>query len=480
MVTEETNDDFNVGNINVSPQHNLMVKGEQSCRLQPQVMAVLNYLAKNNDRVISNDELLDKVWHGRVVTHSSIQKCINSLRSAFNELDNNAEYVVYFSKRGYQLVIPSMGLGDLVLAPKKYSTSFFAFITFIVITVGYLTFLLNPFKTTNKPPAKKVELPPYTQVKPYVSNTGKEKLIEPHASSERVAFVRNENTMTSVENEESHLFIHDTNGQEWQVSAARGHFIDLAWSPSGRNLVAVDVHKENTLNSDGYSIQDTPNYYTFHIYTFDFKAEKIIEKNLLSHWHGNFSNVSWWDEGTLELTASQGSHFEQKRYRYDIADQNLSIVKASKGGVNVLTSHVNNKKTVTLHALESGNEIQFLDENQKLISKWSIPINVLSMNWMTNGEGVIILSDDNQLSVLYTDGRLRAIDYSPKVAGRIKRVRSINKDHNLVFTVETPLTKDKILAYELERSSNIKNNARLPVERFMENGGGFIYSKPEK
>lgn len=473
-----------VGDINVSPQHNMMTKGEKTCRVQPKAMAVLLYLAQHNERVINNDELLDQVWQGRVVTHSSIQKSVNVLRSAFKELDNDFDYVVYFSKRGYQLVKPAQSTSD------KAATHIVGSITVTLLTtftftafIAYLAYLYYPFKTEEKSVLTQDKLASFIQVKPFVSNTGREKIIVPHVNSNRVAFIRDDNTQNNSINgldegeTKSYLYIKGTNGQQWQVSAARGNFVHLAWSPSGRNLVAIDAHYDSK-HSLAEAQKDPPTYYSFHIYTLDYKAEKIIEKNLLSHWAGNVNSVAWWNEGTLEFTASQGAKFAYERYRYDIAEQNISTLKKLPNEGKLVSSHIFNKQTALLRLLGENQSIYFLDNYQQLIGHWPIPFKVISMSWLSNEQGVLLLSANNQLSILYTDGRMHTINYSPKVKGHMRHARSNNKGRSIVLTVDAPTPTNKVA------NSSIHNIAETTIDgassqvRFLAKGGGFIYSTP--
>lgn len=482
----ESSGNFTVGNIQVSPQHNTMVNGEHECRLQPKAMAVLHYLAKNDDRVISNDELLEQVWQGRVVTHSSIQKSVNALRSAFTQLDSHSEYIVYFSKQGYQLVPPKVeGSHNHIVGKHWFLTRPFiatSATVFVTISACFFFFFHSSSPSSNaglKQVSIHPELNQFTQVQPYVSNTGREKIIEPHAGSDRVAFIRDELNSQGGQNQ-SHLLIQGQGGQEWQVSVARGNFIALSWSPSGRNIVAIDAHNENETIVG--TEQSSADYYTFHIYTLDFKGEKVIEKNSLSHWLGNVSSVSWWDEGTLEFTAYQGSQNKTARYRYSIADQNLSKLAVLKGNdkgtqkSELLVSHVFNKQTAILNLLSTGEQIQFLDKHQMLIGNWPISFKVESMSWLADGRGVLLLSNNNRLSILYTDGRLEKVDYFPTVNGQIKHVRSKNKGQNIVLTVDATLEKGNALTSPLK--SDVTFNLHKLPERFMEKGGGFIYSNP--
>jgi DNA-binding winged helix-turn-helix (wHTH) protein len=467
LIKEERNLDFMVGDINVSPQHNMLTKGELTSNLQPKAMALLYYLAKNRDRVINNDELLEQVWQGRVVTNSSIQKCVNALRAAFAELDSSSEYVKYFSKRGYQLVTPKIHNSHLTITSRlKLQPSL---IIIAVVIAAYFFYLYYPTKVTNTYEPNTVDVIQFSQVKPFASNTGREAQIEPHNGSERVALIRNENS-TLDEVVESQLFIHGMNSNEWQVAAARGNFTRLSWSLSGRNLVAIDSHSDP---------QGTQHYSTLHIYTLDFKGEKVIEKNILSHWLGDISSVSWWDEGTLEFTATQGNEYLRERYRYSIADQNLSKLQSPVQSGKLINSYTFNQFTVIHSLSNSAEQIYFLDEQQKTIKKQTIPFKVKSISWLSDGKGIILLSADNQLSILYTDGRLLPLEYSPKINGDIHHVKSINKGKNLVLTIQ-PLTLAEISISEpiTNKIAEI-DDTTLVSQRFMENGGGFIYSSTD-
>jgi DNA-binding winged helix-turn-helix (wHTH) protein len=464
LIEEENNIDFMVGDINVSPQHNMLTKGDHTFNLQPKAMALLHYLAKNSDRVINNDELLKQVWQGRVVTNSSIQKCVNALRAGFTELDDSGEYVVYFSKRGYQLVTPKIDKNSTTSRLNIYLRG--TLIVMAIILAAYMSFLYYPIKVTNKPELDTVAVTQFSQVRPYVSNTGREALIEPHIDSERVALIRNEySTVDEVVN--SNLFFHGMNSKEWQMSVARGNFTKLAWSPSGRNLVAIDAHSES---------QGTSNYSTFHIYTLDFKGEKVIEKNIFSHWLGNVSSVSWWDEGTLEFTATQGNQYLRTRYRYSIADQNLSKLNTSAEHGKLLNSYTFNKKTAIHSLSNSAEQIYLIDEHQQIIVKQTIPFKVISISWVSDGRGILLLSADNQISILSIDGRLLTLDYSPKVSGDITHVRSINKGRNIVLTVNPYSTGKRPLFEPVINNVSEVNDVEQVSERFMEKGGGFIYS----
>jgi DNA-binding winged helix-turn-helix (wHTH) protein len=460
----ENSDNFMLGDIQISPQHNTMSRGELVCRLQPKVMALLHYLHKNNERVIGNDELLEQVWEGRVVTHNSIQKSVNALRAAFAEFDPSAEYVVYFSKRGYQLVTANKSQANTsIFSARLWSRPLVLLalvgVTLTVLYLAYFFISSTPKSLSSEPP---LYLSQFTQVKPYVSNTGRERIIEPHTSSTRVAFIRDEPVQGG--DTESRLFIQGGSGLEWQMSVARGQFVDLAWSASGRNLVAVDVHngEAQALVEDSDEARPLVEYYTFHIFTLDFKGEKLIEKNLLSHWLGKVSSVAWWDEGTMEFVASQGIGSEPKRYHYNIAEQNLTELVSQQGNGQLVATQVFNNQVAEMRFLDSAVQIQLFNQQQLIFTR-TLAEQIVSMSWMSDGSGLLLLSDAGQLLVIDTAGNLQDLHYAPKLDGRISRARSTDKGNSLVLTVESSV-----------HNANMDNEES--ALRFMAKGGGFIYT----
>jgi DNA-binding winged helix-turn-helix (wHTH) protein len=50
--------------------------------VEPQVLAVLEYLAANSDRMVTKIELLDEVWGDRFVSESALTSRIKSARKA--------------------------------------------------------------------------------------------------------------------------------------------------------------------------------------------------------------------------------------------------------------------------------------------------------------------------------------------------------------------------------------------------------------
>ncbi len=69
--------------------------------VEPLVFDLLAELVRNRDRVVSKDELFDRVWAGAIVTEGSLQRAVSLARSALRT-GNLADAIKTFSRRGYR------------------------------------------------------------------------------------------------------------------------------------------------------------------------------------------------------------------------------------------------------------------------------------------------------------------------------------------------------------------------------------------
>jgi DNA-binding winged helix-turn-helix (wHTH) protein/tetratricopeptide (TPR) repeat protein len=64
-------------------------RGSETVAVEPQVFDLLVYLVHNRERVVTKDDLIEAVWHGRIVTESTLTSRINAARKAIG--DNGVE-----------------------------------------------------------------------------------------------------------------------------------------------------------------------------------------------------------------------------------------------------------------------------------------------------------------------------------------------------------------------------------------------------
>src|SRR3954469_25448035 len=72
--------------------------------LEPQVFDLLVYLVENRERVVSKDDLLASVWHGRVVSESTLTSRINAARTAIGDSGRLQSLIRTVSRKGLRFI----------------------------------------------------------------------------------------------------------------------------------------------------------------------------------------------------------------------------------------------------------------------------------------------------------------------------------------------------------------------------------------
>ncbi|MFL6935052.1 MAG: winged helix-turn-helix domain-containing tetratricopeptide repeat protein [Xanthobacteraceae bacterium] len=84
-------------------RHELRRAGEVVA-IEPQVFDLLVYLVRHRDRIISKDELIDAVWHGRIVSDAALSSCISAARRAIGDNGDDQLLIRTLHKRGFRFV----------------------------------------------------------------------------------------------------------------------------------------------------------------------------------------------------------------------------------------------------------------------------------------------------------------------------------------------------------------------------------------
>lgn len=96
---------ISVGNLRYNPSTQCLSSDAQSIYLRSKLDRVLLYMIDNKDRLVSREELVQKIWDGnnftgdRAVTHS-----VCKLRKTLSELGEDTLAIHTLPKRGYALV----------------------------------------------------------------------------------------------------------------------------------------------------------------------------------------------------------------------------------------------------------------------------------------------------------------------------------------------------------------------------------------
>jgi len=72
--------------------------------LEPQVFALLALLIENADRLVSKDEIIEKVWDGRVVSDAAIASRVKSARQALGDDGVSQRFIKTVHRRGFRFI----------------------------------------------------------------------------------------------------------------------------------------------------------------------------------------------------------------------------------------------------------------------------------------------------------------------------------------------------------------------------------------
>jgi TolB-like protein/Tfp pilus assembly protein PilF len=118
--------------------HTLDTKVRELCRgdtpiaVEPQVFDLLVHLVKHRDRVVSKEDLIASVWHGRIVSDSTVTSRINAARKAIGDAGTQQKLIRTIARKGLRFVgavriqpedgeaVEGRQAGDMPYAPSPF------------------------------------------------------------------------------------------------------------------------------------------------------------------------------------------------------------------------------------------------------------------------------------------------------------------------------------------------------------------------
>lgn len=80
--------------------------GKGPVAIEPQVFALLHLLVENADRLVSKDEIIEKIWDGRIVSDSAVASRVKALRAAIGDDGKAQRFVRTVHGQGFRFVAP--------------------------------------------------------------------------------------------------------------------------------------------------------------------------------------------------------------------------------------------------------------------------------------------------------------------------------------------------------------------------------------
>jgi TolB-like protein/Tfp pilus assembly protein PilF len=78
--------------------------GGETCSVEPQVFALLALLVDNRERLVSKDEIIEKVWDGRVVSEAAVASRIKSARKVLGDDGKSQQFIKTIHRQGFRFV----------------------------------------------------------------------------------------------------------------------------------------------------------------------------------------------------------------------------------------------------------------------------------------------------------------------------------------------------------------------------------------
>ena len=78
----------------------------EPCKVEPQVFSLIALLVENRERLVSRDEIIEKVWDGRIVSDAAISSRIKSARQALGDDGKAQRYIRTIHNQGLRFVAP--------------------------------------------------------------------------------------------------------------------------------------------------------------------------------------------------------------------------------------------------------------------------------------------------------------------------------------------------------------------------------------
>jgi len=92
--------------------------GAELIELEPKAFDLLAFLVQHRNRVVSKDDLLQAVWHGRIVSESALTTRLNAVRRALGDDGSAQRLIRTFTRKGIRFVGEVTEIADRALPDK--------------------------------------------------------------------------------------------------------------------------------------------------------------------------------------------------------------------------------------------------------------------------------------------------------------------------------------------------------------------------
>ena len=380
---------FKLNEFEVQPGRDQIIYGGQKHKLEPRVMGVLLFLAQHRERVVSSDELIDKVWQGIVVTPKSVQRCISILRKIFAE-DESTTYIQTYSKKGYQLV---------VLPEPKRLKSHKTFIAFAAIGMVLCSLFGLVYLTQERAQPEKM-----------LSDTGSYSHISLHPKGQLKAWLSHQDSGFDVMVQQGEMAPKSV----FKVLQNSGVHLQLNWAAENPDLTVL------WMSDDTSHIR----VLRFHPESDDAETEFALDDS-----HYRYRSVGFLNTNSLLVTKTEKSQFNYQLYELEI-DTGKSKPITMFPQANIANAQHN------LLALKENDGLQqhihFVNrKTQQIESSHTLLEQINGLLWLPPEQGLLYSTND-KIVQLKQDGSQHLLQ--EKVEGMINSVGYDNSSNTLYWS----------------------------------------------
>jgi DNA-binding winged helix-turn-helix (wHTH) protein/Tol biopolymer transport system component len=407
---------------------NQIMRGEETQTLAPKALAVLSYLAENQGKVVSYDDLLTQVWPDIVVNPNTLHRCIAQLRKAFRENNNSPSFIKTHAKQGYSLdcvvnwsntiednkitVVDDSSANNEVnhtlhdpKKPYKFNNTISKsnvlnnkmawFIAVIVLVAfGYYSVALNKVPLT----IKKVQAITATNVKEFSGHYSPD--------GQFIVFNRYPDVLCM-----NHIWAKNTNTlEEFKLTKQIGTYGNSRFSPDGQTLIVIE---QNDCNKPVEQNQ------CYQLVSLDFKKALHTPQSLeriLECKNSEINRPTWLNNNAFALLQKDRIRWKLVAYSpktqtsqllYEVQEGNLIFYDYSSLYDLIAVTSINEKDELFLTMLKPSGEI--ISSNQIQLTEHISKFQLIYPRF-TPFEQQLIFSTGRRLFSLSYDGEINKID----------------------------------------------------------------------
>lgn len=447
---------FTFDGFEVDPSNRELRRDGVTIPLQGKVFEVLLAFVEDPDRLLSKDELIEKVWQQDFVEEGNLARHVSTLRKALGDTEKKHKYILTVQGKGYRFIgALKPQLADIEISP-AVSGNVAADKPrrwVLIIAAGTIAaFLAIGFAFTRFPKTSDTVLFSKPPVFHKLTSTGHVLKLALSPDGNLVAF-------TSRDKNGESLFVRQTTvSNEVALASVKGEISSISFSPDSK-LIFYSVFRGDASESELFSVPIlggvSRSFPGLFVSDFSFAPDG---------YHFASVNTSR-DRGETVLVVEDldnGSYREliKRRYPSDFSAGDKKVAWAPDGSSIAVVVNENSEdphfSTLLLVDPDTGEENKFTAFHWKFID---------SVQWVSDGSGLVVAG--------YSENDEPGQVFIVSLDGSVHRITDDVNDYSLVAANAANRT---ILAVQTIRTGGIWNGSLSPPQALAEltSGSGVL------